>query len=208
MPRGLLEAIRTELGRRSRHTLDGPGWRRASVLVPVYLREDELYLLFTKRTEHLPHHKGQICFPGGGQHAHDTSPQETALREAQEEVGIHAADVEILGALDDIEVPPSRYLVTPIVGRIPYPYPFLVNREEITELIHIPLAALLNPRNVRREVWEADGAPFSIYFYSHGAHTVWGATARILRQFIEVVAGLPREGPRPTGRPRQFIRRT
>ncbi|MBI3079653.1 MAG: hypothetical protein HYY85_22105, partial [Deltaproteobacteria bacterium] len=102
----------------------------------------------------------------------------------------------------------SRYLVTPIVGRIPYPYPFRVNHEEIAELIHIPLGALLDPRNVRREVWEADGLPLPIYFYSHGAHTVWGATARILRQFLEVVSGLPREGPHPTGRPRQIIRRT
>ncbi|MBI4294737.1 MAG: CoA pyrophosphatase [Chloroflexi bacterium] len=153
----------------------------AAVLLPLFDKEGHYHLLLTKRTQHLAHHKGQICFPGGACQPEDQAPLTTALREAAEELGLLASDVEVLGRLDDTSTLSSNFLITPFVGVIPYPYRFLVNGDEIEELIEIPLIALLSSTSFYEGSAESS-TPGPCYRY--GGHVIWGATARILGQFL------------------------
>ncbi len=155
--------------------------------MPVYEDTNGLHVLLTRRSEELPQHKGQIAFPGGAQHSDDQSPLATALRESEEEVGLRPGDVEILGTLDDTVTATSNYVVTPFVGRVPYPYSFQVNPGEIVELISLPLTLLRDPSCLREELWDRDGVKLPVYFYRVGSHVIWGLTARILKQFLEAV---------------------
>lgn len=190
--------IREILMSRERRRIEDARLTQAAVLVPLYEKDGELYLLLTKRTETLPLHRGEVSFPGGRCQASDRSPLETALREAYEEVGVRSEDVEVLGELDDVATFSSAFAVTPFVGFIPYPYPFQVNPAEIQELIPLPLSALKGPAIFREEVRQrADGQEAPVYFYDYGPHTIWGLTARILKGFLELLySSSGREGER------------
>jgi len=139
------------------------------------------------------HHKGQISFPGGRQERKDKDLLATALREAQEEMGIKEKDVHILGELDDICTATTDFCVSPFVALIPYPYPFRINRREIAKIIEVPLSSLLDEGRFRQEIRERDGVPFQVYSYQHQDHTIWGATAGILKQLLDL---LPEEDKR------------
>ena len=154
----------------------------AAVLIPLFKREEEYHLLFTRRTQEVEHHKGQISFPGGARHPEDGSLKTTALRESWEEIALHPDVVEVLGELDDL-VTGTNFLVTPFVATIPYPYPLQPNPVEVEEIIEVPLAALLDERNLREEPGPG-GEP--AYFYDYGGRVIWGATARILKQFLDL----------------------
>lgn len=182
------DRIRTALSERPRKVVTDTRLRRAAVLMPVYEDGNGFHILFTKRSEEMPEHKGQIAFPGGCQQPGDASLRATALREAEEEVGLRAGDVEVLGDLDDTATATTRFLVTPVVGFIPNPYPFRVNPAEIVELIPLPLSLLCDPSRFREERWDRDGANVPVYFYTIGPHVIWGLTARILKQFLEAVS--------------------
>jgi len=158
----------------------------AAVLIPIYKKDGEYHVLLTKRTEELEYHKGQICFPGGSHHDGDGSLKDTALREAHEEVGIRPEDVEILGELDSMGTVTSHFLVTPFVGIIPYPYKFTVSHHEIDELIEVPLAALADDRNYWEEERSAEGVTGKASFFRYNDKVIWGATARILKQFVDL----------------------
>jgi len=121
------------------------------VLVPLFEKGDRWYILFTKRTERVKHHKGQISFPGGVVDETDEDMEATALRETFEEIGLPRDNAEILGKLDDAYTVTSGYLITPIVAEIPHPYPFSINEDEIEELIEIPLEAFLD-----RDRWTSE----------------------------------------------------
>jgi len=179
--------VRKALSGRKRGCLDEKGLARAAVLVPFYEDGGELYLLLTKRTETLSRHKGEIAFPGGGMKEGDPDLLATALREAEEEIGLKPDHVEIIGELDDVVTVASGFVVTPIVGFIPYPYPFRVNPIEIAELIHLPFVVLRQSWRFRVETRMRDGREIPIYFYTYGPYTIWGLTARILRQLLELV---------------------
>ncbi len=181
------DQVRRALSRRQRKLVADPRLRKAAVLMPVYEGGDGLHILLTRRSEEMPHHKGQIAFPGGCQHLDDPSLRATALREAEEEVGLKSGDVEILGELDDTVTATTNFVVTPFVGFIPHPYPFRVNPNEIVELIPIPVSLLCDPSVFREELLEQDGAKIPVYFYMVGSHVIWGLTARILKQFLEAV---------------------
>lgn len=178
-----------------------PGFRRAAVLLPLYETEAGPHLVLTKRTESVPTHKGQVSFPGGGFDEADGDLRATALREAQEEIGLRPEDVTIVGSLDDTVTATSKHVVRPFVGFVPHPYPYRLDPFEIEHLIHLPILALLRGAPFREEIWERDGRPVTVFFYEHGGHTVWGLTARILKQFVEVVGARLPEGslvpPRP-----------
>jgi 8-oxo-dGTP pyrophosphatase MutT (NUDIX family) len=172
-----------------------PGYRQAAVLLPLYETEAGPHFVLTRRTERVPTHKGQISFPGGGFQDGDGNLLATALRESEEEIGLRPADVDVVGVLDDTVTAASAHVVRPFVGFVPHPYPFRLDSFEIEELVHLPLSPLLEPNCFREEVWDRDGRPHSVFFYEHDGHTVWGLTARILKQFVEVVgAPLAREG--------------
>lgn len=167
------------------------GYRRAAVLLPLYETATGLHLILTKRTERVPTHKGEISFPGGGYAEGDGDLQTTALREAREEIGLQPGDVEIVGTLDDTVTVTSRHVVRPFVGFVPHPYPYRPDPFEIGELIHMPIDRLLRGAPFREEIWERQGRRVTVFFYDYDGYTVWGLTARILKQFVEVV-GTPR----------------
>jgi 8-oxo-dGTP pyrophosphatase MutT (NUDIX family) len=172
--------------------LDLPGveLREAAVLVPLTLRSLVPVVLFTRRQETLRHHAGQISFPGGVRDASDVTPLHTALRELEEELGVHSEDVDVLGMLD--EIPPiTEFRVVPFVGRLPEGTAFAVSAGEIAELIEVPVAALQEPARQRIERRLVRGAERDIYFFEYAGHTIWGATARIVRNLLDRTEDLP-----------------
>jgi 8-oxo-dGTP pyrophosphatase MutT (NUDIX family) len=188
-PSTLKEAIAEIFRCRIPRAMDRPGFRQAAVLLPLYEKEDEPHLLLVKRTETVPTHKGEISFPGGGFEEADGDLLATALREAEEETGLRPENVEILGALDDALTVSSQHRVRPFVGFVPYPYPFHPDPFEIERLIQLPIRALLAGAPFREEIWVREEQPRTIYFYEHDGDTIWGLTARILKQFVEAVGG-------------------
>lgn len=195
---GITEILRQRTARRA----DRPGYRQAAVLLPLYQNEAGPHLVLTKRTDLVPTHKGEISFPGGGFEEADGDLLGTALREAREEIGLQPEDVEIVGTLDDTTTVTSRHVVRPFVGFVPYPYPYRLDPFEIERLIHLPMAALLCGAPFREEIWERDGRPVTVFFTDYDGDTVWGLTARILKQFVEMVGTPLRErGLLPSGVP-------
>ena len=179
--------IQEILACRGKACIQDPRYRRAAVLIPLFKKNGEYHILLTRRTDQVAHHKGQISFPGGRQDKKDKDLLATALREAREEMGIEEKHVRILGELDDICTVSTDFCVSPFVALLPYPYPYKINRQEIEEVIEVPLSELLDSRRFRQELFEKDGQAFPVYFYQHKDHTIWGATARILKQLLDLL---------------------
>ena len=173
--------------RQKRHIVDA-GRVSAAVLLPVYYKQGQHYILFTKRTEKVKEHKGQISFPGGTYNKRDGTLVNTALRECAEEIGLMDYDVEVLGELDDTITTTSSYIISPFVGFIPSPYQFKVNRKEIEDIIEVPISALLDKGCLRQEIEIVDGKATTSYFYHYQGQVIWGATAKILNQFLGIFA--------------------
>jgi len=169
--------------------LPGAQLRESAVLAPLFLREGEPWLLFTKRPTTLRRHAGQISFPGGARDDEDPTPLHTALRETQEELGIPGEQVEVLGMLDEIPTITS-FRIVPFVGAIPAGLSPRPNPEEIAELIEVPVRALLAPALPRVEMWNVMEKEREVYFYDYGAHVIWGATARILKDLLAIIREL------------------
>ncbi len=181
----LKERIKSALAGHQRVPMT-PGPVPAAVLLPLYLKEGACHILFTKRTEQLHHHRGEISFPGGARHPEDRDMLATALRESREEVGIDPSDVEILGALDDF-FSIHDYLVTPYVGFLPADYRFRINPAEIERLIEVPLDHLLRPEIFRVEDWSWKGRSQPVCFYTYRDDEIWGLTAAIVKQLLDIV---------------------
>lgn len=172
--------------RQKQHILDDSRIPSA-VLLPIYYKNGQYYILFTKRTETVKTHKGQISFPGGVYQDEDGTLVDTALRESAEEIGLMAQDVEVLGELDDEPSVASNYIITPFVGLIPWPYQFKLNKEEAEEIIEVPISTLLDVGCHLQEVETLEGKVFSYAYQCHGI-VIWGATARILDKFLDIFA--------------------
>jgi 8-oxo-dGTP pyrophosphatase MutT (NUDIX family) len=159
--------------------------RRAGVVVPIVDREDGLAVLFTERAEDLSEHPGQFSFPGGGAEAVDDSLLATALREAEEEIGLRRAEATVLGTLDDVHTV-TDYAVRPFVARIP-DRDYEADDYEVSAIALIPVLDLLDPAEYAVE--ERDH-PYldriTVHYFHVGSVTVWGATARMLVQFLEL----------------------
>jgi 8-oxo-dGTP pyrophosphatase MutT (NUDIX family) len=181
------EYVRALLQARQCQELSVPGRRLAAVLLPLYHHNGDYGVLFTKRSHTVYYHRGQISFPGGGYEAHDASLQHTALRESAEEIGLRPADVQILGQLDDLLTTNSNYLVRPFVGIIPYPYPFQLDDRETAYLIEVPLSFLRQHNPATEELRDYEGRTVQSYFFDYGEHIIWGATAKILKQFLDLL---------------------
>ncbi len=163
--------------------------RPAAVLVPLLRFDREWHILFTRRTETLPEHSGQVAFPGGRCDPSDKNSEETALREAYEEIRIHPQDVKILGRLRT-RLTTSNYLVTPIVGVIPQPYKFSLANEEVSRVFTIPLAWLADPTNreVRPRIISPRLKPLPvIYFKPYGGEVLWGVSAQIVVDLLKAL---------------------
>jgi 8-oxo-dGTP pyrophosphatase MutT (NUDIX family) len=182
-----IDRLRNILGARERRVIEHLPFAHAAVLVPLFKKGKDCHLLFTKRTDTVRYHKGEISFPGGTFDKEDLELQRTALREAFEEIGLKENDIQILGVLDDI-VTITEFIVTPFVGVFPYPYPFKVSPIEIAELIEVPLSSLLDEKCFgEREIVQGDRQRI-VYTYQYGNHTIWGATALILKQFLDLIS--------------------
>jgi 8-oxo-dGTP pyrophosphatase MutT (NUDIX family) len=188
----LFDQLAARLREHPGQPLDLPGveLREAAVLVPLTLRSLVPVVLFTRRQETLRHHAGQISFPGGVRDASDVTPLHTALRELEEELGVHSEDVDVLGMLDEIPTI-TEFRVVPFVGRLPEGTAFAVSAGEIAELIEVPVAALQEPARQRIERRLVRGAERDIYFFEYAGHTIWGATARIVRNLLDRTEDLP-----------------
>ncbi|WP_455280571.1 NUDIX hydrolase [[Eubacterium] cellulosolvens] len=155
---------------------------RAAVLVPLIKNANYYSLLFTKRHKELKNHPGQISFPGGLFEESDINLKGTILREAWEELGIIKSDINILGVLDDY-ASSTGYLISPFVGKIPYPYDFKINRKEVSEIIIAPLEEL--KKSPKTGYIIKNSKPYPVYYYELPNHVIWGATARIIKNFID-----------------------
>jgi 8-oxo-dGTP pyrophosphatase MutT (NUDIX family) len=168
-----------------------PDRRLAAVLLPLYRHNDDYGVIFTKRSETVPHHRGQMSFPGGGFETGDGTLRRTALRECQEEIGLQGAHVRVLGQLDDLLTSNSNYLVRPFVGTIPYPYPFIVDRRETASIVEVPLRFLRQHNPGKEERREFGGREVRSIFFEYQDHVIWGTTGKILKQFLDLLETLP-----------------
>ena len=158
--------------------------RQGGVLIILYLLDGQNHLVLTRRRDDLQSHAGQISFPGG-QREDGESLRETAIREAQEEVGIKPANLSILGRLECLYIPPSDYEVYPFVAWHTGRPRFKAQVEEVAEILEVPLGHLLDLDNHFEELWEMRGFQVQVPYYLVGPHKVWGATAMILSEFLE-----------------------
>jgi 8-oxo-dGTP pyrophosphatase MutT (NUDIX family) len=184
-----LADIRERLAEHSRSPLAPPqGTRRAGVLAPLFVKERELWVLFTKRTDKVMTHRGQVSFPGGGEEAGDEDLRAAAVRETEEELGLDRSGIVVLGPLSPI-VTVTNFYVEPYVAAIPYPFQLKPSADEIEEIWEIPISALLAPTAVEERALPGRERP--VLYYHFGPKVVWGATARILSELLEVLAGKP-----------------
>ncbi|MCJ7511675.1 MAG: CoA pyrophosphatase [Anaerolineales bacterium] len=165
------------------------GRRAAAVLLPLYQENDAWWLLFTRRTDSVEHHRGQVSFPGGMAEAADPHLAATALREAEEEIGLRPDQVELLGEMPPI-LTATGFWVTPIVGRVRWPTPLKLNECEVARLFGIPLAWLAEHENHTRRTLSLPGSsqPVEVItFQPYAGEVVWGATARIVIDFLRLL---------------------
>ena len=162
--------------------------RQAAVLLLLFKNGPAWHLVFTKRTDTLKHHKGQVSFPGGTLDPSDGDLLSTALRECYEEVGVHPEHVTVLGRLDDLATFSTNFMISPFVGLIPYPYAFQPNPVEVASILDVPLPVLADPAVLRSYIrTREDHATLVDYEFHVGGHVIWGATARILHHFLQVI---------------------
>jgi len=159
--------------------------REAAIVVPVVTRAGGESILFTKRADHLSDHPGQMAFPGGGREPEDSDLLATALREAEEEIGLDPKAVHVVGRLDDIRTI-TRYSVRPFVGRIP-DRDYLPSDQEVAEIVALPVSELTDLDNYESEHRDHPHyGEIRLHFFYVDGYTVWGATARMLVQLLEL----------------------
>ena len=167
---------------------DPPTARIAAVLPLLYPRDGVPYLLFTRRSAALPHHRGEISFPGGSRDPEDSSLVATALRETWEELRLDSALIEPLGALPPLFTVVSNFWVTPIVGWLPGGLPPLEpNAAEVDEVIEAPVATLTDPAIFHEETWVRNGVGRAVHFYDYGQYRIWGLTGYILSTLLALL---------------------
>jgi 8-oxo-dGTP pyrophosphatase MutT (NUDIX family) len=163
--------------RRPRVPEPGEDCRRAAVLVPILLAPGGARIVYTLRTDYLQDHAGQVSFPGGSLEPRDDTLLATALREAEEEVDLEPDLVEILGELEEMYIPPSKFLVRPFVGLLREEAELVLEPEEVEAIFSVSLEELMSPEAFKKVVWEREGRPHEVPIFAVGGHEIWGATA-------------------------------
>jgi len=158
----------------------------AAVMILLLNREEIPHLIFTKRTDTVETHKGQISFPGGVKDLQDKSLLDTAKRETYEEIGIQPALISDLGQLDDFFTV-TDFVVSPFAGYIDSPFEYKINTHEVAHILEVPLAVFLRDDDFEIKKWEHQGTIYDVFFYHYQDQVIWGATAYILNRFIETV---------------------
>ena len=163
--------------------------RPAAVLVPLYKENDGWHVLFTRRTDSVEDHRGQVSFPGGLIETQDEGPTQAALREAEEEIGIQAEDVQILGIMASFPTV-TQFIISPVVGTIPWPYPLHLNPQEVATVFGVPIVWLADPNNVEIRPWKSPISNTTLpihYFRPNKGEVIWGVTARITLCLLELL---------------------
>jgi 8-oxo-dGTP pyrophosphatase MutT (NUDIX family) len=186
MDKDLPSVLQKRLSSRRRVVDQGPARRQAAVLAPLFYHKEEYHLLFTRRTERLATHSGEVAFPGGLRDAGDESLLRTALREAEEEIGLRQGDVQVLGPLDDLRTRSTNYIVTPFVGLVSHPYPYRPDPTEVAEIFSVPLSFLQDRQNLNHELWIHNGEEIPVVTYRYQGYRIWGATQRITENLLEI----------------------
>jgi len=181
-PRSWIQEIRDRLASPPPRRLAVSDLRPASVLVPLFVDAGELWTVLTKRTDHLPSHRSQVAFPGGGRELKE-DPWAAALRETQEEIGFEPKAILRLGELDE-GATPTGFRVIPCVGVVPFPYKAIPNEGEIAEVFNLPLSAFSNPKLVEERPVKINGVERLLLVYHIGNRQIWGLTARILQNLL------------------------
>jgi 8-oxo-dGTP pyrophosphatase MutT (NUDIX family) len=171
------QQIEKILRHRKAKKITGENLKASAVLIPLFYNQGQYHVLFTERSDEVVFHKGQVCFPGGTREPSDSSLLQTALRESEEEIGLEAKDIEILGELDDSVTLVTNYVISPFVAFIRPPHSLRTNGKEVKGAFSVPLSFLVNEANFKQDS----------YAYEYEGHIIWGATARILRQFIDLL---------------------
>lgn len=177
------DILRRRLALRVARPIPPGDLRSASVLVPVLPGPGGAELLLTLRTHTVETHKGQVAFPGGTADDGDRDPVDTALREAEEELGLGRASVEVVGMLDDLETP-TGFHVTPVVGWVADLPPLVPNPKEVAEVFRVPLGFFADPASGRTEARLVRGKEHPTWIYTYGGRTIWGVSAAIIRSFL------------------------
>lgn len=167
-------------------TRSGGALTPAAVLVPLVRHPDRTTVLLTRRTDHLSKHPGQVSFPGGHIEEDDGSPEETALRETEEETGLHRSHIEIVGKLDDYETR-TGFRVTPIVAVVTPPFQLEPDPHEVADVFEVPLDFLLDPSNHHVHTREFEGRDREFFAMPYNDHFIWGATAGMLINLYEAL---------------------
>ena len=186
----ITDRIRASLRHREPGIIDNSGamYVHSSVLIPLFRDNGQYNVIFTKRTTRVEHHKGQISFPGGAVDEEDQSFEETAIREAREEIGLLREDVEVLGRIDDQLAAVSNFIIHPFVGRVPWPYDFQINRTEVDSIIIVPLYVFIDEAAGHiRDFVVVDNFPYHGTNYRYEGNVIWGATARIMENLIGIL---------------------
>lgn len=178
--------VRTVLSGHSKKSVTYPSLKPAGVLVVIYPKDGELHVLLNIRSQEVEDHKGEISFPGGRKDDSDSTMLSTALREAEEEIGILPDDVDVVGELDDVPTI-SSYLISPFVGIIPEAYEFKPNRQEVSQLLEVPMSALIDEKNLRDEMRLVEGKIVNRISYAYDGHLIYGATAMVLSGFLRML---------------------
>ncbi|MCU0270002.1 MAG: CoA pyrophosphatase, partial [Acidimicrobiales bacterium] len=189
-----LDGIRAALAAAPRprsSPLEGAGVRGAAVLAPLYEEQGRVWVVLTRRAQHLRSHRGEVSFPGGGQDPGEDLRQ-TALREAFEETGLAPGDVEIIGELDHLATVMSRSFIVPFVGVLPGRPDLTPNPAEVEAILHVPLDELLSEEVFREERWGLPPLTRPLYFFEIVGDTIWGATGAMLRNLLALVTGTGR----------------
>jgi 8-oxo-dGTP pyrophosphatase MutT (NUDIX family) len=171
------QQIEKILRHRKAKKITGENLKASAVLIPLFYNQGQYHVLFTERSDEVVFHKGQVCFPGGTREPSDSSLLQTALRESEEEIGLEAKDIEILGELDDSVTLVTNYVISPFVAFIRPPHSLRTNGKEVKGAFSVPLSFLVSEANFKQDS----------YAYEYEGHIIWGATARILRQFIDLL---------------------
>lgn len=178
------QKLKQLLTQRKKRYITEAGYIPAAVLLPIYCKDGEYHIIFTKRTTTVQVHKGEISFPGGKREASDKNLLDTALRESAEEIGLKPEDAEVLGELDDNITTTSQHIISPFVAFIPYPYHFSLDKAETEEIIEVPLRTLFDARNVVEQTEYLGEQKIQSYAYNYQGKIIFGATARILNHFL------------------------